>query len=482
MRDTVPDLTVDFYIRSLYPTCDVLVPHTRTVTDMMTILEILTVPDSTTEEDFWRQQKFVEIPNIPRPRSFLDLVPNAENSLRDKCIAVPKMYIGGYDRKAKPTVVSQDVIDLWNRARQDLEALGATVVETDFPLATTYEDDSVSGQANNVEGFKPDWNARERAELVAYPWDDFLKHSGDPKFSDGLASVDGTQIFPKPEGYIPDRYLEVKNFMNYPGLVELARDRGGKTIWDVDGIAEALPALEAQRKRDLEDWMDSQGIDIVAFPANGGVGKADVDTNDESAKYALQNGVRYSNGNRALRHMGVPTVSACMGLMKESEMPVGLTFAGKHGSDAELLKYAYAFEKHTGRREEPPVTPALPSDNLDLRKNGRPRSTQNEGALRFRDVSATRNGENKVRVEGSIEAAAPESIKLEVFVDGRAVAPNEITLTGRNWSVDSEFSPFEPPKPMYGGVGEVVGNVNIVILARSDGHAIGKLVMIPQND
>ena len=108
-------------------------------------------------------------------------------------------------------------------------------------------------------------------------------------------------MFPRPEGYIPDRYMERKNFMNYPGLVELACNRNRRSIWDIDGIKEALPALEAQRKRDFEDWMDEHGIDLVAFPANGDVGKADLDNNDESARHALQIGVKYSNGNRAIR-------------------------------------------------------------------------------------------------------------------------------------------------------------------------------------
>lgn len=108
-------------------------------------------------------------------------------------------------------------------------------------------------------------------------------------------------MFPRPEGYIPDRYMEHKNFMNYPGLVDIAKQRNGKSIWDIDGIKEALPALEAQRKRDLEDWMDQNRIDVVAFPANGDVGRADLETDDASAKHALQIGVKYSNGNRAIR-------------------------------------------------------------------------------------------------------------------------------------------------------------------------------------
>ena len=175
---------------------------------MMSILDTLAVPDTTTDGDFWKQQNFVEISTVWRPQSFLDLIPDAENSLRGKRIAVPKMFIGGHDPKAKPIVVAQDVIDLWRQARKDLEALGAIVLETDFPLVTNYEDDSVSGHANNVVGFKPDWNGKERGEVVAYLWDDFLREGGDPKFSAGLGSVNGTQMFPRPEGYIPDRYME----------------------------------------------------------------------------------------------------------------------------------------------------------------------------------------------------------------------------------------------------------------------------------
>ena len=264
---------------------------------MLAILDVLVVKDYTTDGDFWRQQTFVEVPRVERPTSFLDLASTARSSLNGKRIAVPLMYIGSHDPKAKPTVVSPDVVALWTRARSDLEALGATVIETDFPLVSNYEDDSISGQANNVVGFLPDWNGKERRELVAFLWDDFLKENADPKYPD-LASIDGAKMFPRPEGYIPDKYMELKNFIDYPGLVRLIKERNGKSIWEIDGIAQALPALEAQRKRDLEDWMDASGIDLVVFPANGDVGRADLEVSDESAQHALQNGVKYSNGNR----------------------------------------------------------------------------------------------------------------------------------------------------------------------------------------
>ena len=65
-------------------------------------------------------------------------------------------------------------------------------------------------------------------------------------------------------------------------------------------------------------------------------------------------------------------------------------------------------------------------------------------------------------------------------MDGQSFANTDMTWTGGNWSVDVEFTPFEPPKALYGGVGQVVGNVNIIILARSGEQVTGKLVMVPQ--
>lgn len=468
----------------LYPTCDVHVPHTRTVKDMMTLLDVVAVDDKTTEGDFWRVQEFIDIPKTPRPRTYLDLIPDADGSFQGKRVAVPKMYIGGHDPKAKPTVVSEDVIELWQRARKDLDALGATVIETDFPLVANYEDDSVSGQTNNVVGFKPDWNSKERGELVAYLWDDFLKASGDDKFAGGLAEVDGTQMFPRPEGYIPDQYMEHKNFINYPAITQLCKHRNGKSIWEIDGLREALPALEAQRKRDLEDWMDEHQIDVVVFPANGDVGKADLEYNDESAKHALQNGVKYSNGNRAIRHMGVPTVSVPMGLMKTSNMPVNLTFAGKCAMDSDLLKYAFEFERATRRRVVPPVVPELPSDKISA--SSAPADYTEDGEddqLAFEDdIAIDRANTNSFQLSGTIRRLPKESgVAIEAYVDGHPIPHRKISVEIGIFTITVDVIPFEPPKPMYGGVGHVVGNFNVVVLARSRGLAAGKLITVDQS-
>lgn len=460
----------------LYPTCDVLVPMTRTVTDMLAILDCLAKEDVTTNGDFWREQKIVDVPPVPRPSSYLDLIPGAAGCLHGKRIAVPKMYIGGQDPQAKLSVTSPDVISLWQRARADLEAAGATVIETDFPLVTNYEDDSISGQANNVQGLSPDWYGKERGELVAYAWDDFLRDNNDPQLP-SLAAVDGHRLFPRPKDYIPEQYSEMKNFMDYPAQVQRAVDRNGRSIWDIEGLHDALPALEAQRKRDLEDWMDAGGIDLVVFPANGDVGRADLDTNHESARFALQNGVRYSNGNRAIRHMGVPTLSVTMGMMGKAKMPVNLTFAGKHGQDSDLLRYAYAFEQISKRRFAPPVTPALPSDSIPLQKQPISPSPRGDHSVEFYTLSISKSTPTTLSIRGSIALSLEEDalsyssepvLEVQITVDNHSTTlthPASISPNG-SFSFETAFTPYEyPHKPLYGGRGLVVDNVMVLAVA-----------------
>ncbi|MNC75695.1 amidase [compost metagenome] len=66
-----------------------------------------------------------------------------------------------------------------------------------------------------------------------------------------------------------------------------------------------------------------------------------------------------ANGNLAIRHLGVPTVTVPMGVMADIGMPVGLTFAGRAYSDNALLSFGAAFEATGSRRMIPPRTPAL---------------------------------------------------------------------------------------------------------------------------
>jgi amidase len=101
--------------------------------------------------------------------------------------------------------------------------------------------------------------------------------------------------------------------------------------------------------------MDDNGYDLVAFPANADLGPADADTNVASADAAWKNGVLFSNGNYAIRHMGVPTLTVPMGITGDIGMPVGLTFAGRAYSDRSLIEAGLAFESVGSLRQPPPI-------------------------------------------------------------------------------------------------------------------------------
>jgi amidase len=354
----------------LVPTMDVVVPHTRTIADLLEVLDVIVADDPETRGDFWRVQPWVPIPPASqlRPASYPALASVAGSAgLAGKRIAVPRMYInrdeqagtaggiGGPTGRRIETRAS--VIALWEAARRDLEAAGAELIETDFPVVTNYEGDRPGAPTIARRGLvTPEYLRREIVDLSAWAWDDFLAANGDPALNT-LADVDGASIFPAPEGALPDRYDGFDDdIAEYPVWV---REHPGTTLQSIPELADGLRGLEETRRIDLEEWMDGLGVDAVVFPAAADVGPADMDVNPASADLGWRNGVWVSNGNLVPRHLGIPTVTVPMGTMVDIGMPVGLTFAGRAYDDTALLALAAAFEATGRRRTEPPRTPRL---------------------------------------------------------------------------------------------------------------------------
>src|SRR5690554_5004513 len=105
--------------------------------------------------------------------------------------------------------------------------------------------------------------------------------------------------------------------------------------------------------------MSELGLDAVVFPAVADVGPADMDVNEASADLGWRNGTWVANGNLAIRHLGIPTVTVPMSTMADIHMPVGLTFAGRAYDDNRLLAWAAEFEAIRERRMTPPRTPRI---------------------------------------------------------------------------------------------------------------------------
>lgn len=371
----------------LVPTMDVVTPHTRSMADLLILLDTLVADDPDTRGDFWRSQPWVALPrpSAHRTPSYPALAQTA--TLNGKRIAIPRMYInadpdaggtgiGGPTGRRIDTRTS--ILALWEHARKAMEDAGATIIPTDFPVVTNYEADRPGAPSIATRGLVPPAYLREEiTTLSAWSWDDFLRaNHGTPAT---LAEVDGALIFPRPPGALPDRYTGFDDdIADYPAL---ARARPCTDFRDIPHLAEGLRGLEATRRQDLEVWMDALGLDAVVFPALADVAPSDADTNPASADLAWRNGTWVANGNLAIRHLGIPTVTVPMGTLADTGMPMGLTFAGRAHDDAALLQLAAAFEATGPYRTLPPRAPDLPpppvlspttgpAPNLTARRSG----------------------------------------------------------------------------------------------------------------
>jgi amidase len=354
----------------LVPTMDVVVPHTRSMADLLEVLDVLVVADPDTRGDFWRAQPWVQLPGVDdvRPPSFPAL-PIGREALAGKRFGVPRMYINADPDAGGPGATGiggptgqrietrPSVIALFDAARDELRAAGAEVVDVDFPAVSNYEGDRAGCPTLATRGLvSADYLPREIWDLSAWAWDDFLSANGDPALN-RLTDVDGSRIFPPPDGALPDRYTGFDDdIAEYPAFI---RDHPIASFLDIPHLADGVRGLEQTRRLDLEEWMACLGLDAVIFPAVADVGPADMDVNPASADLGWRNGVWVANGNLAIRHLGIPTVTVPMGTMADIGMPVGLTFAGRAYDDVALLQYAAAFESLAPRRNPPPRTPPL---------------------------------------------------------------------------------------------------------------------------
>ena len=339
----------------LHPARDVVVPHTRSMADMLRVLDVLVQDDPQTRGDFWRHQHVIDLPRPSehRPRSYLDLLD--PGALEGKRLGVPAMFVNQDART--PIATRSSVIDLWDAARERLESLGAEVLVTDFPLIEQYERPRHTGVPHVLDQLPDTWRSAEQEHFLPFGWDDFLRVNGDPGCRT-LASADPELIAPRPPGTLPDRFDDEAD--RFTDAVAFARagipDPRGR-----EDFAAGLTALQSLRRSLFEDWLVERDLDGIVFPANADVGAANADVDPDAADHAWSKGVYFSHGNVALRHLGIPTVTVPMGIMSDIAMPVGLTFAAGAYSDLELLRFASAFEAggSGSLRRRPPTTPAL---------------------------------------------------------------------------------------------------------------------------
>ncbi|KAJ5096727.1 Amidase [Penicillium angulare] len=459
----------------LYPTCDVLVPHTRTVADLFRILDVLATSDKNPLGDFYNEQTIVSLPSIDsiRPESFSTL--QDKSSLQGKRIGVPSMYIGGDDSSIQPISKVHprpSIIKLWQEARRALEACGAEVIETDFPLVTKYESNAASGQLVTVPNLPEGWPAKERCEVVAHAWDDFVtanKQSG----LESLTYVDPNTIFPLAPGSLLGT-PEAANKPRWGEIVEYPRTKPS-SIFEIPGMKQAVQALEDARKETFEKWMDELGLDAVVFPAIANVGAANADCDEGASRYAWSNGVKYSNGNRPIRHLGVPTISVPMGVMEDTKMPVSLTFASKAYEDIALLRYGFAFEIASKSRVQPPLVPALDSDHIIIGEYVVDGTSDGPPELVVEVQEKQIHGENvHIQIDGSTNGATLKDLK--VYINGK---PCNASIDGTKWSIKTSYPVSERDDKWEKWESPTLKQTIVLVTALTDaGSTAGKLILL----
>lgn len=407
----------------LVPSMDVVVPHTRSVDDLLELLEVIVADDPVARGDFWRVQGYVEIPRASdiRPPSYADL--RDPNALHGKRFGVPRMYIGLDDEATRPIQTRDSVVTLWRRMRADLEKLGAEIVEVDLPVVSNYDRDRPGARSMFDRGIvPPSYFDTELWDLSIYAWNDFLEANADPDLS-RLADVDGSLIFPHPTGALTDHFSEEFD-IDLAEYVERAK-RGVPALADIPLVEGGLRGLEETRRVDFEHWLASLGLDAIIFPTVADIGPADADVNPESAEIAWRNGVAVANGNLVWRHLGIPTVTVTMGVLDDIRMPVGATIAGPAYSDSALLSYAWAIDAQRARRGAPSRTPELPLRSLSLSKDA---ANSASPTLNLNAAVTTAAGVDTIRITGETDAD-----DITLTVNGEAVA---VHGDGRTFSAD----------------------------------------------
>lgn len=408
----------------LFALRDAVVPYARSLADLALVIREIIRPDTDSRGDLWRDQTHVQLPGAAAAWPHDPMEALKAGGLRGKRIGIPKMYVGRDEEARQPIPLRPSIGRLWERAEVQFAELGAELVHVDYPVVSRYEGDREGAGTLASNGYVPtDWNTTEIGDLVASSWKQFLLINGDVGQT-RLADTPPTMIHPDPPEAVDTRRRfsahEGRDEFSYERIVDYAGASLGRPLDEFPQLAEVMRGLERARRELFEDWMTHGDLDIVAFPANCDISRADAETGQASSDQAWTNGVVFSNMNHVMRHLGIPSVSVPMGIMDDTGMPVNLTLCGPSLSDFELLRAAYDYEQASRLRRAPADTPSLSSDPRFFPREWRGGEGPVEIAIEARAVL---NPDGSATITGKAAAkAGDQPAALSLFIDGTAVA------------------------------------------------------------
>lgn len=404
---------------------DVIGPMTRTVEDLAIIAD-LTVADYPASIANL-EPLFYEPASSFRPESYQALLD--ENAFAGKRVGVPKPYIGADFTGEDNYDIGPRVEALLRQAMADMEALGAEVVEIDWPAFHTFARDNPAGEAGDgrrltpaLEAFNfasPSMNNRVRA----YYMDEFLKTFDHPVLTTfGVVAQDTDVITYSTNSSWLQRRQDVRNGIMLPPTVDVAGKPFGAGL---------LEGYDMWLKRDVTDPMDAAGIDVVVFPVRNNV--TPLVGGETTSQYPTT-----GNFGSQASSLGLPGLVVPMGFVAETGVPVGLTFLGKsRNTEADLFPYAYAYEQATKHRTAPAVAPPLPGESITYKARRKPASDTIPPVVTV-STAATIVGSGKkaaLQLRG-VSTDASGLVNVKVFVNGRKVPSTK----GPRWEAEVKLA------------------------------------------
>lgn len=411
----------------LFALRDTVVPHTRSMRDMIHVVDALMVEDSTPAGDLWKTQGFVELPSCAsvKPKAFQDLAtPGGLKGLR---LGVPKMYVGNDADATDPIHVRPSIKGLFEEARATLTQLGVQCVDVDLPVVSAYEKDRPSALSLVDRGMLPEgWNQIEINDLVSASWEEFLRNNGAKECS-SLNRIKPWVIHADPPEAVDTRRADVahegQDQILYDYIVERVRQKTAPhSPLDFPQLSQVCAGLERARRELFEQWQADEGLDGIVFPANADVAPSNADIDPGSSKIAWRNGTVFSNMNHVMRHLGIPSISVPMGIMDDTGMPVGLTFAGPAYTDTKLMRWAFDYESASPKRVAPASVPELDT----RRASDAERATQpaaGEPPLNYMPALAI-----KISGDGTINTSGCVNLTIRVDMSMEPPPPSEQDL------------------------------------------------------
>jgi Asp-tRNA(Asn)/Glu-tRNA(Gln) amidotransferase A subunit family amidase len=390
-------------------TLDVIGPMTRTVADYARVMDVVVFDDPNPLDI-----RFFPRSSNVRPRSYLDLL--APGYLRGKVVGLPKPYIGkdstGNAKPLEPSVQAN-----WDIAVQKLQQAGATVKEIDWPFYHRFSRDTPEGAALSYASvglgdtqFSLMWQWCD-----AYYFDAHLRTYRDPK-------VRSVLDLPAPTAkQDPDYFDKIHGFQRF-------FRQGVAKSFTAYRMRDYFAAYRRWAKRDVENVMIAEGVDLLAFPTSGR-------ENPDQEQYEYLNAL--SEGT----FLGLPQISVPIGFSPAGR-PQGMLIMGRtYYSEPQILAAAQAFERVYPARRPPASTPPLPGETITYRPRpvtGRAETVPPALAIqpRLRRTGAGPNA--RYRLDGSaLDASGVASV--EVWINGRRAG----IKTAAQWSVRLSARKFE---------------------------------------